>query len=139
MLKPKVLFLCGANACRTQMAEGFLRDLAGDRFEVVSAGYEPAEAVCTDAIDAMREVGIDISGQRPKATDDFLGQRVNYVITLCDREKERNCPIFPGVAWRSTWPLDDPHAASRQKRKEATRRIRDEIRRRVVAFVSENR
>jgi arsenate reductase len=69
------------------MAEGFLRDLAGDRFDVLSAGYQPAEAVCTDAIQAMREVGIDISGHRPKATDEFLGQRVTYVITLCDREK----------------------------------------------------
>ncbi len=71
MLKPKVLFLCGANACRTQMAEGFLRDLAGDRFEVMSAGYEPAR--CPDAIEAMREVGIDISGQHTKKTDEFLG------------------------------------------------------------------
>jgi arsenate reductase (thioredoxin) len=133
VLKPKVLFLCGANACRTQMAEGFLRDLAGDRFDVISAGYEPAEEVCADAIDAMREVGIDISGQRPKVTDQFLGERVNYVITLCDREKERKCPIFPGVAWRLTWALEDPQAIeSPQERRAATRRIRDEIRRRVV-------
>lgn len=139
MLKPKVLFLCGANACRTQMAEGFLRDLAGDCFDVVSAGYEPAQEVCTEAIEAMREVGIDISGQRPKATDQFLGQRVNYVITRCDREKERNCPIFPGIAWRFTWALEDPQAVdSPEEREAAMRRIRDEIRRRIVTFVSEN-
>jgi arsenate reductase (thioredoxin) len=121
------------------MAEGFLRDLAGDRFDVLSAGYQPAAAVCADAIQAMQEVGIDISGNRPKATDEFLGQRMTYVITLCDREKEPNCPIFPGVVWRRTWPLEDPQSAeSPEERKVATRRIRDEIHRRVIEFVSEN-
>ncbi len=121
------------------MAEGFLRDLAGDRFDVESAGYQPAEEVCADAIEAMREVGIDISGHRPKATDQFLGRRLNYVITLCDRQKERNCPIFPGVVWRHTWPLEDPQTAqSPHERKAAMRQIRDEIQRRVIEFVSEN-
>ena len=139
MLKPKVLFLCGANACRTQMAEGFLRDLAGDCFDVMSAGYEPSETLCADAIEAMREVGIDISGQRPKKTDDFIGQRLAYVITLCDRRIERSCPIFPGVMWRLTWPLEDPQAVeSPQERQTAMRRTRDEIRRRVVEFITEN-
>ena len=94
MLKPKVLFLCGANACRTQMAEGFLRDLAGDRFDVVSAGYEPAAEVCADAVEAMREVGIDISGQKPKATDEFLDQRMNYVITLATARRSATAPFF---------------------------------------------
>jgi arsenate reductase len=93
------------------MAEGFLRDMAGDRFDGASAGYQPAKEVCVEAIEAMREVGIDISGHRPKVTDQFLGQRVNYVITLCDRRKERNCPIFPGVVWRHTWPFDDPQGS----------------------------
>ena len=77
------------------MAAGFLRHLAGDRFEVLSAGYQPAESVCVDAIEAMNEVGIDISGQRPMKTDDLLGQRMGFVITVCDRQKERSCPIFP--------------------------------------------
>ena len=94
MIKPKVLFLCGANSCRTQMAEGFLRDLAGDRFEAMSAGYEPSEEVCPDAIEAMREVGIDISDQRPKKTDDFLGQRIGYVVTLCNRREGAWLPHF---------------------------------------------
>jgi arsenate reductase (thioredoxin) len=102
VIKPKVLFLCGANACPTQMAEAFLSDLAGDRFEVMSAGYETAKEVCPDAVEAMREVGIDISHQRPKAADQFIGQRIAYVVTLCDREKERSCPIFPGALWRLT-------------------------------------
>lgn len=95
MIKPKVLFLCGANSCRTQMAEGFLRDLARDHFDVMSAGYEPSEQVCSDAIEAMCEVGIDISRQRPKKTDALLGQRVSFVIT-CMRPAERAVlPHFP--------------------------------------------
>jgi arsenate reductase len=139
MQKPGVLFLCGANSCRTQMAEGFLRDLAGDRFEVISAGYEPADEVCRDAIEAMHEVGIDISGHRPKATDDLLGQRIAYVITLCDRQKEASCPIFPGAMRRLIWPLEDPLAVeSLEERRTAVRGIRDEIHRRVTEFVSQH-
>ena len=139
MLKPRVLFVCGANSCRTQMAEGFLRDLAGDRFEVTSAGYEPSPEVCQDAVQAMREVGIDISGQHPKKTDEYLGQRIGYVITLCDREKERSCPIFPGAMWRLTWPLEDPlQAKTPHDRRTAIRQVRDEIRRRVVEFISQH-
>jgi arsenate reductase len=121
------------------MAEGFLRDLAGDRLEVTSAGYHPAGEVCTNAIESMCEVGIDISGQRPKSTDHLLGQLFNYVITVCDREQEPNCPIFPGALWRLTWPLEDPQAAPLpEERRAATRRTRDELRRRVIQFVSEH-
>jgi arsenate reductase len=121
------------------MAEGFLRDLAKDRFEVMSAEYEPSKEICRDAIEVMREVGIDISGQRPKKTDDFIGQRIGYVVTLCDREKERSCPIFAGVLWRLTWPVDDPLLTdSPDERLAAVRQARDEIRRRVVEFVSEH-
>jgi arsenate reductase len=139
MLKPKVLFVCGANSCRTQIAEGFLRDLAGDRFEAMSAGYESSAEICPDAVEAMLEVGIDISGQRPKKTDDFLGQRIGYAVTLCDREKERSCPIFPGAMWRVTWPLEDPpQAESPQERRASIRQVRDEIRRRVVEFISKH-
>jgi arsenate reductase len=139
MLKPKVLFLCGANSWRTQMAEGLLRDLAGDRFEAVSAGYEPADQVCRDAIEAMQEIGIDISGQRPKRTDDLLGQRVGYVVTLCDRQKERSCPIFPGAISRLIWPLQDPlEIGTTEERRHAIRLVRDEIRRRVIEFVSQH-
>lgn len=139
MVKARVLFLCGANACRTQMAEAFLRDLAGDRFEVLSAGYQPADRVSPDAVEAMREVGIDISGQRPRKTDELLGQRVAYVITVCDRQKERSCPIFPGASTRLVWPLDDPlEIEAPAERKLAVRQIRDEIRHRIVEFISEH-
>src|SRR5690348_3963198 len=117
------------------MAEAFLRNLASDQFDVLSAGYQPAERVSPDAIDAMRELGIDMSSQRPRKTDEFLGQRVAYVITVCDREKERSCPIFPGAATRLVWPLDDPlQIESPVERKIAVRQIRDEIQRRVVEF-----
>lgn len=92
MIKPNVLFLCTGNSRRTQMAEGFLRALARDDFEVVSAGAEETP-VDPDAVAAMREVGIDISGQETKAVNRYLGRRFNYVVMLCDREKERSCPI----------------------------------------------
>ena len=139
MTKPRVLFLCGANACRTQMAAGFLRDLAGDRFEVLSAGYQPAETVCVEAIEAMQEVGIDISGQRPTKTDDLLGQRIGFVITVCDRQKERSCPIFPGAMLRLTWPLEDPlQIQPPEERRMAVRQTRDEIRTRVLEFISQH-
>ena len=121
------------------MAAAFLRDLAGDRFEVVSAGYEPAESVCVDAIEAMHEVGMDISGQRPTKTDELLGQRMAFVITVCDRQKERSCPIFPGAMLRLAWPLEDPlQVPSPEERRVAVRQTRDEIRRRVLEFISEH-
>ena len=139
MQKPRVLFLCGANACRTQMAAGFLRDLAGDQFEVLSAGYQPVESVCIDAVEAMHEVGIDISGQRPTKTDELLGQRIAFVITICDRQKERSCPIFPGAVVRLIWPLEDPlQIQPPDERRMAVRQTRDEIRRRVLEFISEH-
>lgn len=93
MIKPKVLFLCTGNSRRTQMAEGFLRAMAGDRFDAISAGSEETP-IDPDAIAVMREVGVDISGQETKAVNRFLGRRFNYVVSLCDREKERTCPIF---------------------------------------------
>src|SRR5262249_19085191 len=87
MIKPKVLFLCTGNSRRTQMAEGFLRAMAGDRFDVMSAGSEETP-LDPDAVAVMREVGVDISGQETKAVNRFLGRRVSYLVTLCDREKE---------------------------------------------------
>jgi arsenate reductase len=120
------------------MAEGFLRALTGDEFDVVSAGSEETP-LDPDAIAAMREVGIDISGQAPKAVKRYLGRRFNYVVTLCDREKERSCPIFPGAIWRLHWDLEDPsQAATPSDRREAMRRVRDDIQRHVMDFVKKN-
>ena len=138
MIKPKVLFLCSDNSCHTQMAEAFLRAMAGDSFEILSAGAE-ATALNREAVAAMHEVGLDISSQVPKKVDPFLRERVAYLVTLCDRAVERTCPIFPGATWRLTWPLENPAAArSQQERRAATRRVRDEIRQYVVQFVQEH-
>lgn len=138
MPKPRVLFLCTGNSARSQMAEGFLRDLAGDRFEVESAGIDP-KGVNPLAIAAMREVDVDISGHRSKTAGSLLGQHFRYVITVCDNANER-CPIFPGVVTRLHWPLEDPAKAtgSESERLAVFRRIRDQIGERVRAFVDEN-
>jgi arsenate reductase len=138
MIQPKVLFLCTGNSRRTQMAEGFPRAMAGDRFDAISAGSEETP-IDPDAIAVMREVGVDISGQETKAVNRFLGRRFNYVVSLCDREKERTCPIFPGAIWRLQWDLEDPSkAVTREDRRAALRRVRDDIQQRVVAFVEKH-
>ena len=127
MNKARVLFLCTANSCRSQMAEGFLRTLAGDRFEVTSAGTTPTK-LNPDAVRAMDEVGIDISGQKAKDSAEFFRERFQYVITVCKKAKER-CPIFPGAIWRFDWDIEDPDAVEGDdaQRLAAFRRVRDEI------------
>ena len=135
MIKPKVLFLCSGNSCRTQMAEGLLRHLAGDRFEVFSAGAD-VSALDPEAIDAMREIGIEIAHQEPKDCARFLGQRVSYVISLCDRLKEQECPIFPGAIWRLQWDIENPaKSQSPNQYRKAVRAAREQIRERVLEFV----
>ncbi len=116
------------------MAEGLLRAMAGERFEVESAGTEKTR-VHPLAIEAMREIGIDITSHASKTLDAFEGQRFDYVITVCDRANE-SCPILPGGTERIHWSFDDPSAAtgSEQERLAAFRRIRDEIRERLLAF-----
>jgi arsenate reductase len=138
-IKPRVLFLCTGNSCRTQMAEAFLRELTGDELEIVSAGAE-AGRLDPDAVAAMREVGIDISSARTKVVDPYLRERFTYVITLCDREQERSCPIFPGAIWRQNWPVESPvvMAAAGLDRRAAVRHARDTIRRHVNEFVKKN-
>jgi arsenate reductase (thioredoxin) len=135
-MKPRVLFLCTGNSCRSQMAEGFLRHLAGDRFEIVSAGTQPVP-VPPDTIDAMAEVGIDISSHESKAVTPLLGQHFGYVITVCDRAVER-CPIFPGAVKRLEWNFPDPAAVTSTGgvRQRAFREVRDQIAERIREFVS---
>ncbi len=91
-----VLILCTGNSARSQMAEGLLREMGGDRFEVESAGVNPSK-VRFEAVDVMREARIDISGQRSKSADEFVGQGFDYIITACDNARE-TCPVFPGHA-----------------------------------------
>ena len=100
MRKQKVLFLCTQNSARSQMAEGFLRDLAGDRFEVYSAGLGATDEVHPCAVEAMREAGIDISDQRPKGLKTYMGKEYfNCLIIVCARAEERCPKTFPGGTW----------------------------------------
>src|SRR5688500_15575218 len=107
--KKRVLILCTGNSARSQMAEGLLRHDGGGRFEVASAGTHPA-SVRPEAVEAMREVGVDISAHRSKSVDEFAGQEFDYVITVCDNAKE-SCPVFPSQTERVHWSFDDPAAA----------------------------
>jgi arsenate reductase (thioredoxin) len=136
VVKPKVLFLCTQNSCRSQMAEGFLRHLADDRFEAESAGTQPSR-LNPDEIKVMGEIGIDIRGQHSKDVAQYWGQGVRYVITVCDKAKEA-CPIFPGPIWNLHWPIEDPGTtqSSDDERLAVFRRVRDDIERRVQEFVA---
>jgi arsenate reductase len=130
MSKGRVLVLCTGNSARSQMAEGLLRHEAGDRFEVFSAGTRPTQ-VRPEAIQVMAEIGIDISKHRSKSVDEFVGQTLDYVITVCDNAKE-SCPVFPGATRRLHWPFDDPAVGEGAA---AYRRIRDQIHARIMLFL----
>lgn len=134
MNKKRVLILCTGNSARSQMAEGLLRNLAGDKFEVESAGTI-ASFVRPQAIAAMAEIGIDISGHRSKCLDEFLDTEFEYVITVCDNANE-SCPVFPGNARRIHWSFDDPAEAKGDDEDvaEVFRRVRDEIREKLRSF-----
>jgi arsenate reductase (thioredoxin) len=127
--KRRVLILCTGNAARSQMAEGLLRHLAGDRFEVFSAGTKPA-GLNPNAVAAMAEIGIDIAHHRSKSVEEFAGQSFDYVITVCDRANEV-CPIFPGTGKRLHHSFEDPGDA------EAFRRVRDQLLEWLRAFAAE--
>ena len=134
MAKQKVLIVCTGNAARSQMAEGLLRHDAGDRFEVFSAGIYPSY-VRPLAIEAMRELGIDISGHRSKSVDEFTDQEIDYVITVCDHANEV-CPAFPAKTKRIHWSIADPVAmwGSEDAQLQAFRDARDDIRRRLGSW-----
>ena len=134
-MKARVLFLCTHNSARSQMAEGFLRHLAGDCFEVASAGTE-ARGVNPLAVRAMAEHGVDITGQRSKTLDRFLDDGWDYVVTVCDSANEA-CPVFPRAATRVHWSFDDPSGArgSDEERLVVFRRVRDEIETRITAWL----
>ena len=126
-MKQRVLILCTGNSARSQMAEGLLRHMAGDRFDVYSAGTKPS-VVNPLAIRVMAERGIDISGHRSKHLDEFRSQSFDYVITVCDDAAE-SCPMFPGRAHRIHWNFPDPAAISGTEGEKLTffRRVRDDI------------
>jgi len=134
--KKRVLFLCTGNSARSQIAEGLLRSMAGEGYEVFSAGTSP-KGMHPKTIETMQEVGIDVSGQRSKDVQEFLHQSFDYVITVCDRAKQ-NCPIFPGSA-PIHWGFDDPANAPGGEQARVFRRIRDEIRHRLQLFLLANK
>ncbi len=128
-MKPTVLILCTGNSCRSHLAEGILRQAAGDLITVQSAGSKPAGYVHPKAIEVMQEIGIDISGHRSKHMDEFLQTKIDTVITVCGNA-DQACPMFPGQVHRYHWGFDDPaHATGTDEEILAEfRRVRDEIR-----------
>ena len=135
--KKRVLILCTGNSARSQMAEGLLRELGAGRFEVESAGVAPS-VVRPEAVEAMREIGIDISSHRSKSVDEFIGQNFDYIVTVCDNANE-SCPVFPGKATRIHQSFEDPPPATAldyESRLKIFRRVRDEISEWLKTFIN---
>lgn len=139
--KSNVLFLCTGNSCRSQMAEGLLRNLAGDRFNAFSAGMEEKDSVHPLAIKVMNEIGIDISGQKPKSLKTYLGKEtILYMMVVCDKAA-KTCPrVWPGLSDKNRfyWPFDDPDeaAGSEGEKLKVFRRVRDEIREKLEDWLN---
>ena len=133
----RVLFLCTGNSCRSHMAEGLLRSLGRNQFEVFSAGAKPTGHVHPLAIEVMRELDIDISRHTSKSLTTFDGQQFDYLITVCDNAREA-CPTYAGAAQQLHWSFDDPaHATGTEEQKLTVfRRVRDEIRQRIQQFLA---
>jgi arsenate reductase len=129
--KKKVLFLCWGNSARSQMAEGLMKSLGSEQWDVKSAGTFPSY-VHPLAIRAMEEIGIDISQQTSKSYDQFLEERFDYLVTLCD-EAAQTCPVFPGEREKLHWPLEDPATAigTIDERMMVFRKVRDEIKMKI--------
>jgi arsenate reductase len=140
IMKKKVLFICIHNSARSQMAEAFLNQICGDQFEAYSAGLEPGK-LNPIVVEAMQEIGIDISGNQTKTVLDVLqsGKNFAHVVTVCDETNAERCPIFPGVATRLHWGFPDPSAlqGSRDQKLARTREIRDIIKAKVEEWCAE--
>jgi len=133
MAKIRVLFLCTGNSARSQIAEGLLRSMAGDRFEVYSAGTHP-KGLHPQTVLAMDEAGIDVRSHISKSIESLQGTKVDHVITVCDRAKE-SCPVFPGA--RSLhWSFEDPADAAPEEQPEKFRRVLKEIRERLEQYLA---
>ena len=134
----RVLILCTGNSCRSQMAEAWVNRLLATRWEARSAGTAPARAVHPLAVAVMAEEGIDLSGARPELVDARLGEHWDLVVTVCDSAKEA-CPVFPGPVRRMHVGFEDPAEAvgSEEERLAVFRRVRDEIRSRLIPQILE--
>jgi len=138
--KLRVLFICVHNSGRSQMAEAFLKALAGDRFQVESAGFSPTR-IQPLVIKAMHEAGVDLSKNQTRSVFKLYqeGKLFDYVITVCEESAENQCPLFPGVTRRLNWPFDNPEVfeGTHEERLEQVKRVRDEIRARIEVWVQE--
>ena len=139
--KTRVLFVCVHNSARSQMAEAFLNQMAGEGFEAESAGFEP-EPLNPLVVEVMKEVGIDISTNQAKSVFGLYkeGRLYDYVVTVCEESQAERCPLFPGRVTRLDWPFQNPATltGSQQERLAKTREIRDQIRKKVEEFVGEH-
>lgn len=140
MDKTRVLFVCTQNSARSQIAEAFLNEIAGDRFEAYSAGLEAGE-INPLAVEVMREAGIDISQNRTKKVFDLFkrGDLFSYVIAVCDAATAQKCPVFPGLKVETiNWNLEDPadYTGTREERLAKMRKLRDAIREKVIEFAA---
>ena len=133
--KQKLLFVCTGNSCRSQIAEGLLRDMAGDRFDVFSCGTHPS-IVHPNAIAVMTEWSIDISHHTSDGFDDYLEMGINVVITVCDHAKKL-CPNFPGDVQRVHWSIDDPFRGWSSELLENFRETRQELKERLEKFIAD--
>jgi len=138
MDKRKVLFICVHNSARSQMAEAFLKQMAGDSFEVESAGLDPGK-LNPLAVEVMKEAGIDISQNNTKSVFDFYkqGKQYDYVITVCDESQAKGCPVFPGKGQRLHWGFDDPSSftGSNEEKLVKTRVVRDAIKSKIEEWL----
>lgn len=137
-MKKKVLFVCVHNSARSQMAEAFLREFAGDRFQAESAGLEPGR-LNPLVVEALKEDGIDISGKKTQGVFDLYreGKRYNYVITVCDESQSGRCPIFPSAIETIHWSFEDPSKfeGTYEEKLKQTRKVRDAIKEKIRQWV----
>lgn len=138
MEKIRVLFVCVHNSARSQMAEAYLKNIGGDKFEAESAGLEAGE-LNPFAIEAMKEIGIDISDKKTNSVFEYYkqGRLYNYVITVCDKETQERCPIFPGLITRLDWSFADPSTftGAPEEKLAKTRKVRNEIEKEIMKFI----
>lgn len=143
MKKVRILFICVHNTARSQMAEAMANRFHGDILIAESAGFEPGRPLNELAVEAMKENGIDISGNRSKGVFELFrkGEMYGYVITVCDESAAERCPVFPGVSKRLHWSLEDPASftGSFEERMEQTRAVRESIRKRLELLAEEIR
>jgi len=140
MKKQKIIFICIHNSARSQMAEAYLKHIAGDRFEVYSAGLEPGNLNPT-VVEAMQLEGIDISGNKTKSVNEFIDGHIafDFVVTVCDETAAERCPYFPGQGKRFHWGFKDPSAlaGNDEDKFQATIEIRDQIKTKIIDFLKQ--